>query len=665
MKDKPHGESVIRTAREKFHAYFPLGEEVRGGEKVTALLITLNESFKRDDGLPYFDPALKDPCRLLFGVNGCEIIWNEGKSVLEYLNNCTVLDEIQQSSESCNKSGRFTTEIISKLKIEDVFSGIKFESSGPNQLLGCCPFHDDHKPSLSVNTEKMVWFCHACLKKGNAAQYLMKRDGINAKEAYKELYRLAGVEYQNPEQGDNSVERLLSIARSVEMFQTADEDIVAMIDKNGRISPEKITSEKYKEWLIKQYHNKNGKTPPPTDLNTAIIILKQPDQPLEKKEMFIRVANHGKSLYLDLCNDSGNVVEITENGWKVIQDPPVYFIRKKGMKPLSIERGGSISDLKTLFNLSSENDWKLLVGWILGTFMVEGDYPILAIRGDQASGKSCMTDFIRSIVDPNSNPVKTLPKETRILMINAMNSRILAYDNISRIPSELSDNLSSLATGIGMNTRKMYTDDEEVSFYGARPVILNGIDFFTKDDLADRFISINITRVPDDERMDKSELRKKFNEIKPGVLGAICDTVSSILKNIDNVNLQKKNRMADFETFISAAEKHLGWEPGLFSRVLTENVNHTTEGLIYDDNLSQAVISFMEDLSGNRWSGTATELLKELKEYEDQQNLPPKPNKLSEMLKRRKTNLQSVGIEFSRNRRTLKLFREDYYFDNN
>ena len=49
------------------------------------------------------------------------------------------------------------------------------------------------------------------------------------------------------------VQRLLKISRSMEMFQTADEDIVAMIEMNGRISPEKITSEKYKEWLIMQY----------------------------------------------------------------------------------------------------------------------------------------------------------------------------------------------------------------------------------------------------------------------------------------------------------------------------------------------------------------------------------------------------------------------------
>ena len=69
--------------------------------KLKALLTTLIESFRRDDGLPYFDPALKDPCRLLFGVDGCEIIWNKGKSILEYLDNCTVQwTQIKQPSES-------------------------------------------------------------------------------------------------------------------------------------------------------------------------------------------------------------------------------------------------------------------------------------------------------------------------------------------------------------------------------------------------------------------------------------------------------------------------------------------------------------------------------------------------------------------------------------
>ena len=78
------------------------------------------------------------------------------------------------------------------------------------------------------------------------------------------------------------------------------------------------------------YNKIYGKIHHPTDLNTAIIILKQPDQALNRKKRDVyRVGSHGNSLYLDLCDDAGNVVEITEKRLEGYSDPPVYFIREK------------------------------------------------------------------------------------------------------------------------------------------------------------------------------------------------------------------------------------------------------------------------------------------------------------------------------------------------
>ena len=44
--------------------------------------------------------------------------------------------------------------------------GVVFKGQGPRyQVL--CPFHDDHQPSLSIDDEKGVYFCHSCGEKGN------------------------------------------------------------------------------------------------------------------------------------------------------------------------------------------------------------------------------------------------------------------------------------------------------------------------------------------------------------------------------------------------------------------------------------------------------------------------------------------------------------------
>src|SRR5262249_50551779 len=92
--------------------------------------------------------------------------------------------------------------------------------------------------------------------------------------------------------------------------------------------------------------------------------------------------------------------------------------------------------------------------------------------------------------------------EDRDLFIAASNSWIVGYDNVSRIPSWLSDALCRLATGGGFSTRKLYTDDEEQLFNAQRPVSLNGIeDFVNRPDLADRTIFLTLDPIPEDRRV--------------------------------------------------------------------------------------------------------------------------------------------------------------------
>lgn len=36
------------------------------------------------------------------------------------------------------------------------------------QGMALCPFHNDHKPSMSLEGEKGLWYCHACKMGGKA-----------------------------------------------------------------------------------------------------------------------------------------------------------------------------------------------------------------------------------------------------------------------------------------------------------------------------------------------------------------------------------------------------------------------------------------------------------------------------------------------------------------
>ncbi len=60
--------------------------------------------------------------------------------------------------------------------------GVTLRGKG-QQRMAKCPFHDDKKPSMSVNVDKDVYCCHGCGAEGDAVTYLQKKHGWSQKNA--------------------------------------------------------------------------------------------------------------------------------------------------------------------------------------------------------------------------------------------------------------------------------------------------------------------------------------------------------------------------------------------------------------------------------------------------------------------------------------------------
>ena len=58
---------------------------------------------------------------------------------------------------------------------------------------GLCPFHNDSKPSLTVNPERQSWRCFVCDLGGDVFSYVMKREGIDFRAAIEMLAERAGI----------------------------------------------------------------------------------------------------------------------------------------------------------------------------------------------------------------------------------------------------------------------------------------------------------------------------------------------------------------------------------------------------------------------------------------------------------------------------------------
>lgn len=64
--------------------------------------------------------------------------------------------------------------------------GVELKPSG-HDLVGLCPFHEDHDPSLRVTPGKGLWRCMSCGATGNVIQFVQKFDGVSFRHAYELL----------------------------------------------------------------------------------------------------------------------------------------------------------------------------------------------------------------------------------------------------------------------------------------------------------------------------------------------------------------------------------------------------------------------------------------------------------------------------------------------
>lgn len=237
----------------------------------------------------------------------------------------------------------------------------------------------------------------------------------------------------------------------------------------------------------------------------------------------------------------------------------------------------------------------------------KGPYPVIVVSGEQGSAKSTFLAILRALLDPNTAPLRALPREDRDLFIAATNGYVLAFDNVSGLPAWISDTLCRLATGGGFAVRQCYTDQDEVLFDAARPVILNGIeDIVTRPDLADRSIFLTLEAIPGERRKPENELWAAFEAARPQISGALLDVVAHGLRRLPETQLDKLPRMADFALWAMACETAL-WPAGTFGRAYSGNRDEAVENVIDADPVATAVCVMMA--ARTEWAGTASDLL--------------------------------------------------------
>lgn len=399
------------------------------------------------------------------------------------------------------------------------------------------------------------------------------------------------------------------------------------------------------------YYKAEGKAPSADALSGCLATMEAKAWfEAEEAETFVRTAAHGDKIYIDLADEKNRAVEIDADGWRIISGDkvPVLFQRPRGLEPLPVpESGGSIHELRELINLT-DSDWVLLVSYLAAALRPTGPYPILTLVAEQGSGKSTTARMIKALVDPHASPIRSEPRDEHSLFIATGTNQVIAYDNISNIKPWLSDALCVIATGGAFATRELYSGDQETILDAQRPLILTGIEeLATRGDLLSRSLIISLPRL--EHRITEREVWRTFEAMRPRLIGALFSAVAEGLANIDNVELEKAPRMADFAAWATACEPAFGYQPNTFLLSYEQN-RIAANDLALDVSPVPNQLRVMLDRHLGQWQGTATELLDQLEQFADfsvlkSRQWPGSPAKLSNMLRRLAPNLREAEID--------------------
>ena len=140
---------------------------------------------------------------------------------------------------------------------------------------------------------------------------------------------------------------LLSIAEQFDLFHSADGIDFADIDIDSHRETLALHSKEFKDRLEYDYFREIKDAPPRDAVQSAISTLKsRAKYEGPEHSVHVRIAEQEGSWFLDLADRDRRAIQITTEGWSIIHNPPVHFLRPGGMLALpcrSVETPSTIS----------------------------------------------------------------------------------------------------------------------------------------------------------------------------------------------------------------------------------------------------------------------------------------------------------------------------------
>lgn len=443
--------------------------------------------------------------------------------------------------------------------------------------------------------------------------------------------------------GSSNIEELLESVyqRCNEIFFDQYHILHASIQVNEHFEVMSFDSKRFESIILSEYYERTKLLLPKEKLSGIISLIKSKAEincNIAIKNLSLRVAKVLTTIayddncnnnddndnvkndicyYYDLANSKWQVIKITSEGWEIVTgNQNAIFTRYRNNLSQVIPnrdypKDTTIDNFLNLFNVSDRKNKLLLLVYIVTLFIPEISKPILILRGSKGAAKTTAFELIKKVADPSDVDTLFFPKEVKDLIQIMSHNHVSYFDNISSISDDLSDILCRAVTGTGFSKRKLYSDDEDISYNFKRAIGINGINLASvRPDFLDRSLIIELERISNDKRRKDEDIKKDFKRLLPDVLGWIFDVLVKFLKyrkgNLEKVNLKELPRMAEFAENGEIISRCIGYMDNEFMDAYFKNIETQNEEVIDSSIVAEVLIGFMEDK--DIWKGSATQL---------------------------------------------------------
>lgn len=136
-------------------------------------------------------------------------------------------------------AGMFDNRIVLDIQqandIVDVISEhVSLKKKG-HEMVGVCPFHDDHKPSMNVSSVKQIFKCFACGAGGDVFKFVQMRENLSFPQAIERLAERAGIQ----------------LPKKNQQFKTTSNAGGAVTGSQAEVDPNKLA--KVNDWAAKNF----------------------------------------------------------------------------------------------------------------------------------------------------------------------------------------------------------------------------------------------------------------------------------------------------------------------------------------------------------------------------------------------------------------------------